>query len=256
MIIKFHLAIIKRSIIETLVNLFFATLFGLAFGSFATMAQYRLPRNKPWSAVPMMKGEKIHCPSCKHILKFQDWCPVIGFIKNRGKCKFCATPISRYYLFTEFGITFLSILNVLLYGFEQHYTPMMLFGAASVVMVVTELEYQKIPEKLIGFMLFAALMQRMLITQDVNTILISAVLGAIAAMILASLYYKLVGEKLALEYSLLLTLAGVALPLSLLPVFIVMVVVLSPIPFLVFKGKGRIPCALPIMFSLLTLMYF
>jgi prepilin signal peptidase PulO-like enzyme (type II secretory pathway) len=238
------------------VNVFFAIIFGMAFGSFATMAQYRLPRNKPWSSISVMKGEKIHCPNCQHVLKFRDWCPVVGFIKNKGKCKFCSTPISRYYLFTEFGITFFSVLNVLLYGFEQQYAPMTLFASAAVVMVVTELKYHSIPEKLTVGMLFAALMHRMLLTQDINMILISSVAGVMVAMALAKLYQKLIKSPLALEYSKLLALAGVALPLSLLPIFMALVILLGGMAFLFWKNEERVPYAIPILIAELLLMYY
>ncbi len=226
----------------------------MAFGSFATMAQYRLPRNKPWSSIPLMKGEKIHCPSCTHVLQFRDWCPVVGFIKNKGKCKFCAAPISPYYLFTEFGVTFFSVLNVLLYGFEQHYTPMTLFGSAAVVMVVTELKYQSIPEKLIVGMLFAALMHRMLLTQDINAILVSAVAGVMMTMLLAKLYQRIFHTPLPLEYCKLLALSGVALPLVQLPVFMVLVCGLAVVTLLI-TSTERVPYAIPIVLAELVLMY-
>lgn len=241
-------------VVETLVNVFFAILFGMAFGSFATMAQYRLPRNKPWSSVPLMKGERIHCPHCKHVLEFKDWCPVVGYVKNRGKCKFCSAKISPYYLFTEFGCTLVSVANVLLYGFEQQYVPMTLFGCGVVVMIVTALEYKKVPERIIVWLLFAAMMHKMLITQDMQAILITAIVGVMAVMGLDKLHRKHTGEPYPLEHNQLLALAGVALPLMLLPVFFGVLAVLMHITTRITSEKNT-PYAVPILLSLFLVMY-
>lgn len=67
---------------------------GIYFGSFFTLATYRLP-----------KGEDIththsYCPSCNHKLGMIDLIPVLSYIFLGGKCRYCKKPIGiRYFLF-------------------------------------------------------------------------------------------------------------------------------------------------------------
>lgn len=68
---------------------------GVLFGSFFTLAVYRLP-----------KGEDIlytrsYCTKCKHRLNFLDLIPVLSFIFLGGKCRYCKETISKRYIIFE-----------------------------------------------------------------------------------------------------------------------------------------------------------
>ncbi len=75
---------------------------GIYFGSFYTLATYRIP-----------KGENIinkhsYCPNCNHKLGIKDLVPIFSYIFLGGKCRYCKNKIgSRYFIF-EFltGIVF------------------------------------------------------------------------------------------------------------------------------------------------------
>lgn len=75
---------------------------GIYFGSFFTLATYRIP-----------KGEDIthkhsYCPNCNHKLGMLDLVPIFSYIFLGGKCRYCKKPIKmRYLLFELFtGIVF------------------------------------------------------------------------------------------------------------------------------------------------------
>lgn len=75
---------------------------GIYFGSFFTLAVYRIP-----------KGENItykhsYCPNCNHKLGILDLIPVFSYIFLGGKCRYCKKPIRiRYFLLEIFtGIVF------------------------------------------------------------------------------------------------------------------------------------------------------
>jgi len=76
------------------VLLVFIFIIGIYFGSFFTLATYRIP-----------KGEDIthkhsYCPSCNHKLGMLDLIPVFSYLFLGGKCKYCKKPIGkRYFLF-------------------------------------------------------------------------------------------------------------------------------------------------------------
>lgn len=68
---------------------------GITFGSFYTLAVYRIP-----------KGEDIththsYCPNCNHKLSFIDLIPIFSYIFLMGKCRYCKQKIRPRYLILE-----------------------------------------------------------------------------------------------------------------------------------------------------------
>ena len=77
-------------------------LIGIFFGSFFTLAVYRIPR-----------GENIlykhsYCPNCNHKLQFLDLFPIFSFLFLKGKCRYCKEKVRIRYLLLELlsGIVF------------------------------------------------------------------------------------------------------------------------------------------------------
>lgn len=67
---------------------------GIYFGSFFTLATYRLPKKEN------ITHKHSYCPSCNHKLGAFDLVPVFSYIFLGGKCRYCSKPIgSRYFLF-------------------------------------------------------------------------------------------------------------------------------------------------------------
>lgn len=86
-------------------NIFFyiiVFIMGTLFGSFLTLATYRIPLNKD------ITHEHSFCPKCNHKLGFFDLIPILSFILLRGKCRYCGKKINpRYFLFEIItGISF------------------------------------------------------------------------------------------------------------------------------------------------------
>jgi len=70
-------------------------LIGIFFGSFYTLAVYRIP-----------KGQDIvythsYCPNCNHKLGLFELIPIFSYIFQRGKCKHCGEKIRIRYLVLE-----------------------------------------------------------------------------------------------------------------------------------------------------------
>ena len=68
---------------------------GITFGSFYTLAVYRIP-----------KGEDIththsYCPNCNHKLDFIDLIPIFSYIFLMGQCRYCKQKIRPRYLILE-----------------------------------------------------------------------------------------------------------------------------------------------------------
>lgn len=80
---------------EHAVYIFFLFAIGACVGSFLNVVVWRLPRGESIVSPPS------HCPRCGKNLKWYDNLPVIGWLKLRGKCRFCAQPISPRYPIIE-----------------------------------------------------------------------------------------------------------------------------------------------------------
>ena len=76
---------------------------GCFFGSFFTLAVYRIPRKED------ILIKHSYCPNCNHKLGFLDLFPVFSYIFLGGKCRYCKTKIRLRYLILEIfsGLTFL-----------------------------------------------------------------------------------------------------------------------------------------------------
>jgi leader peptidase (prepilin peptidase)/N-methyltransferase len=77
---------------------------GSCFASFLNVVAWRVPRGRG------ITGSS-ECPHCNTRLRFSDNLPIIGWIRNEGKCRSCRRPISPRYLIVEIvlGCIFLLI---------------------------------------------------------------------------------------------------------------------------------------------------
>lgn len=81
---------------------------GTVFGSFFTLAVYRIPLGID------ITHKRSFCPNCNHRLEFKDLIPVWSYVFLRGKCRYCGEKVRIRYLILEvlsgtvFLITYLS----------------------------------------------------------------------------------------------------------------------------------------------------
>lgn len=76
---------------------------GTFFGSFFTLAVYRIPRKED------ILIKHSYCPNCNHKLGFFDLFPILSYVFLKGKCRYCRSKIRPRYLILEVlsGLTFL-----------------------------------------------------------------------------------------------------------------------------------------------------
>jgi leader peptidase (prepilin peptidase)/N-methyltransferase len=72
-----------------------AGLFGLMLGSFLNVCSLRWPEDESVVSPPS------HCPRCLEPVRWYDNVPVLSWIVLRGRCRFCAEPISVQYPLVE-----------------------------------------------------------------------------------------------------------------------------------------------------------
>lgn len=75
---------------------------GITFGSFFTLAVYRIPRGED------ITHTRSYCPNCNHKLSFWDMIPLFSYIFLGGKCRYCKNKIRPRYFVLELcsGIVF------------------------------------------------------------------------------------------------------------------------------------------------------
>ncbi len=77
--------------------IFWIFLVGLGVGSFLNVLVARLPYEKSI----IWPGSR--CGNCFRSLKFFDNLPILGYLRLRGKCRFCGATFSSRYLWLELG---------------------------------------------------------------------------------------------------------------------------------------------------------
>ena len=70
-------------------------LIGILFGSFYTLAVYRIPKGQD------ITHTHSYCPKCEHKLGFLDLIPVFSYIFLGGKCRYCKEKIRPRYFIIE-----------------------------------------------------------------------------------------------------------------------------------------------------------
>ncbi len=72
-------------------------LLGLGIGSFLNVLIARLPYEKS----PIWPGSR--CGNCLRSLRMLDNLPIVGYLRLRGKCRFCGARFSSRYMWVELG---------------------------------------------------------------------------------------------------------------------------------------------------------
>ncbi len=91
--------------------LFYILIFiiGTLFGSFYTLAVYRIPKRQD------IVHTHSYCPNCQHKLGFLDLVPIFSYVGLLGKCRYCKEKIRPRYLILEIlsGILFVVMAYVM-----------------------------------------------------------------------------------------------------------------------------------------------
>ncbi|MDX1564612.1 MAG: prepilin peptidase [Phycisphaeraceae bacterium] len=80
---------------EFWIGLLFTTAVGACVGSFLNVVAFRIP-----AGISLVKPRSA-CPKCRHVLRWSDNIPVLGWWLLRGRCRYCRKPISGRYPIVE-----------------------------------------------------------------------------------------------------------------------------------------------------------
>lgn len=115
---------------------------GLMFGSFFTLATYRIPRK-----LDIVKSRSF-CPNCNHKLGFFDCFPILSYVSTIGRCRYCRRPISIRYPLIELASGFAFLIPYLYFGFSwQFFALLIAYIYAVLVFGVDVMRYKMTDEE-------------------------------------------------------------------------------------------------------------
>jgi prepilin signal peptidase PulO-like enzyme (type II secretory pathway) len=173
---------------------------GLIFGSFVNAFVWRLreqellmekkkkPSKKQLADLSVLKGRSM-CPDCKHELAAKDLVPVFSWIYLRGKCRYCAKPISWQYPLVEAA-------TAVLFAISYAFWPQTLDGALAVLvfaiwlifvvmfmaLAVYDLCWYLLPDRIVFPLILLAVVEVLLVAAEASDwhVVLNAILGALA----------------------------------------------------------------------------
>lgn len=153
---------------------------GLVFGSFVTLASYRLPLDEP------IGGGRSRCPSCRTFLGVAALVPVFSWLWQRGKCRYCKTSVSARYPLTEVSQAALFLAVYSAFGISLQSAVVMLFTVCLLIMVVVDFEWRIIPDEVQIAMLLLGVGFHVISGTPAPAVLASFAMGALIGL---GLYY-------------------------------------------------------------------
>lgn len=117
-----------------------AGVFGLAMGSFFTVAAHRWPREES------LVTPRSHCTGCERTLSWHELVPVVSWLVQRGRCRGCGGGISWRYPAIELVSAGLAAAAIVTFGPTLRGLAAMILVLTLVPVVVIDLEHKLIPD--------------------------------------------------------------------------------------------------------------
>ncbi|OES44649.1 prepilin peptidase [Domibacillus iocasae] len=131
-------------------------LYGLILGSFYNVVGLRVPAGKS------IVAPRSTCSLCGHQLTARDLVPVFSYILLRGKCRKCGVDISPLYPVTELLTALFFLYSYVLYGWTWTFAAAVLLVSMMMILVVSDLAYMLIPDKILLFFAVLFLILRLI----------------------------------------------------------------------------------------------
>lgn len=123
--------------------IFFSALIGMIIGSFLNVVAYRVPLGKsvvrPGSA----------CTACGAPIRASDNIPVISWLRLRGKCRDCGSPVSHRYAVVEGASGLLFGLIAWWVGPTALLPGYLFFAGTTIALILTDLDHKRLPDRIV-----------------------------------------------------------------------------------------------------------
>jgi leader peptidase (prepilin peptidase)/N-methyltransferase len=156
---------------------------GTVFGSFYNVVGYRLPKGES-----LIKPSS-HCPKCNHRLNVFDLFPIFSFVFLKGKCRYCKTKISPFYMLFEMFTGLLFLLSYLVFKDNVLVLITVLtFISFIMIICISDYLYLIIPDSVIIFFGSLLIIEKLFLPN-----IVSSLLNGVYAFVLM-LLIKLFGD--------------------------------------------------------------
>jgi leader peptidase (prepilin peptidase)/N-methyltransferase len=116
---------------------------GLILGSFATCAGFRLAHGGS-----VLSPARSFCPACGHTLSWRENIPLLGWLAQAGRCRFCQARIPARYPLTELASGAFAVCAVAVFGPTPHFLAAIIFATLFLVLSLIDLETCLLPDAL------------------------------------------------------------------------------------------------------------
>ena len=163
-----------------------AACLGAILGSFLNCAAFRIVRNEPF-----VTGRS-HCPGCGHELGPLELIPVLSWLIQRGKCKWCGRKISVRYPLTELSFALITVLCLLRFDLTPLCLRNWVFLGCLFLLTLTDLEAMIIPDGCHIVAVVAWVVAIPFVGQTKQDLLLSGIAAAV-------MFFGLLGISLVLD---------------------------------------------------------
>lgn len=205
------------------------TILGLLFGSFATMASYRIPRGEDLVIKPS------HCPVCSHKLGIPDLFPVFSWLVSFGKCRHCHAKVSARYPLTELVMAILFAAIYLKVGVTVASLCLMGLAVCLVILSIIDLETLFIPNIILITILLLGIIYRYILGSEISGYVFSILLGFSVAIAFKGVLH-ICGKEFNIGYIKLLVIFGFFLGIQHIIPFLLLAII-SAITLILLRAK-------------------
>ncbi|HLR92106.1 MAG TPA: prepilin peptidase [Atopostipes sp.] len=127
------------------ITLIYFFMYGTILGSFFNVVGLRVPTNT------LFKYQRSYCDTCKRTLSWFELIPIFSYVFQKGFCRKCHEKISPLYPLMESLTGFLFAFTYLTFGWSSALILGLLLISMIIPITVSDLVYQKIPNKILLF---------------------------------------------------------------------------------------------------------
>lgn len=148
----------------------------LVVGSFLTVATED-PEGLAW-----LKKKRSQCPQCDHVLSVVDLIPLVSFLLQRGRCRYCQKKIPRHHIYTELTAVLLGLTAIVFsvkpLGYEFIFN--FIFLQILLALTLTDIKFKTLPDIFVWALGVVGVAKVFFLGQpSLNNALIAAILGGV-----------------------------------------------------------------------------
>jgi len=129
--------------VDQILFLALAGVLGLVLGSFATCAAFRLA-----TGGSVTSPARSYCPACGHSLTWRENIPLMGWLLQGGRCRFCRDKIPLRYPLAELASCAFALAAAWVFGPGWHFLTAVCFGTLLLVLSLIDLATYLLPDVL------------------------------------------------------------------------------------------------------------